>query len=93
MGSVTAGTMRPEGAAPGWAARYRVLSLVLAALMGQGKEGAGWDRGIPPGCGGAKARLERIARVAGSEGSGSHIEHPVLQTAGPRNSCQRLSCD
>ncbi|XP_012976342.1 transmembrane protein 132C isoform X2 [Mesocricetus auratus] len=41
MGGVTAGTMRPEGAAPGWAARYRALSLVLAALMGQVTEGRG----------------------------------------------------
>ncbi|XP_051060963.1 transmembrane protein 132C [Phodopus roborovskii] len=41
MGGVTAGTMFPEGAAPGWAARYRALSLVLAALMGQVTEGRG----------------------------------------------------
>ncbi|KAL6049734.1 hypothetical protein STEG23_021247 [Scotinomys teguina] len=36
MGGVTAATMRSKGAAPEWAARYRVLSLVLAALLGQG---------------------------------------------------------
>ncbi|XP_075834232.1 transmembrane protein 132C isoform X2 [Microtus pennsylvanicus] len=39
MGGVTATTMRSEGAAPGWAARYRALSLVLAALLGQVAEG------------------------------------------------------
>ncbi|MEJ1282115.1 hypothetical protein NN561_013068 [Cricetulus griseus] len=51
MGSVTAGTMRPEGAAPGWAARYRVLSLVLAALMGQ-------DSGPPQQLPAIELRLE-----------------------------------
>ncbi|XP_050002596.1 transmembrane protein 132C isoform X2 [Alexandromys fortis] len=39
MGGVTATTMRSEGAAPGWAARYRALSLLLAALLGQVAEG------------------------------------------------------
>lgn len=90
MGGVTATTMRFEGAAPGWAARYRALSLVLAALLGQGKADAVGDHRVPRGLRGSQVAGREGSPV--DEGSGSHREPPVVETANSGRSCEPLSC-
>lgn len=91
MGGVTATTMRSEGAAPGWAARYRALSLLLAALLGQGKADAVGDHRVPRrGLMGSQGAGREGS--ADDEGSGSHREPPFIETADSGRSCEPLSC-
>lgn len=85
MGGVTATTMRFEGVAPGWAARYRALSLVLAALLGQGKADAVGDHRVPRGLRGSQGAGREGSAV--DEGSGSHREPPVVETEDSGHSC------
>lgn len=85
MDGVTAATMRFEGAAPRRAARYGVLSLVLATLLGQGKAGAGGDCRVP------RRLRERGEGGEGGARSGSHFEPLATETADTDLSLEHLN--